>query len=85
MENDCHDNIANRLNEQIRNHDVKVRDKVYLAKYKHGLMGDTILHLADGEDPIQAALAECRRCSGETNLLGQTGADFVVQSVEPII
>lgn len=79
------DNIANKLNEQIRKLDVKVRDKAYLAKYKHGLMGDTILHLAEGEDPIKAALAECRRCSGEVNLLGQTNADFVVQSVEPIL
>lgn len=74
--------IANKINDQLLKREAVIRNRTYLAKYKHGLMGDTILHLADGEDPVKAALAECRRCSGETNLLNFFDAKFVVESVE---
>lgn len=84
MEKTGEDNIAIKLNEKLRKQEAKVRDKTYLAKYHHGLMQDTILHLAAGEDPVKAALAEYRRCSGETSLLSPLDAATAVKSVEPI-
>lgn len=63
---------------------MKIRNKTYLAKYNNGLLNDTILHLTEDDDPVKAALAEYRRCSGEVSLLSDLDAKAVVKSVEPI-
>jgi len=62
----------------------KIRNKTFLAKYNNGLLNDTILHLTEDDDPVMAALAEYRRCSGEVHLLSTLDAKTVVKSVEPI-
>lgn len=74
--------IANKINNQLLERKAVIRDHAYLAKYKNGLMGDTILHLFEKDDPVKAAYAEYCRCSGETNLLNFFDINMVVESVK---